>query len=182
MQELLLERGIVVSHETIRAWCARFGPEYARRLRIRRPRPADRWHLDEVFVKINGKHHSLGRAVDQHANVLDVLVPSRPNTGAAKRFFRELLKGLQRVPRVMVTDSLAGYRVAHRQTTPSVEYRRWKYLNRAENSHQPTRQRERAVQRFSQPPTRSGSSPCSARYHRTSGHADTCCPPTSIDR
>ena len=73
VQELLLERGVVVSHETIRAWCERFGPDYARRLRSRRPRPGDRWHLDEVFVKINGKQHYLWRAVDQHGNMLDVL-------------------------------------------------------------------------------------------------------------
>jgi len=148
VQELLLERGIVVSHETIRAWCERFGPDYARRLRSRRPRPGDRWHLDEVFVKINGKQHYLWRAVDQHGNMLDVLVQARRNARAAERFFRKLLKGLERVPRVSVTDKLASYEVAHRQTMPSVEHRRSKYLNRAENSHQPTRQRERAMKRF----------------------------------
>jgi putative transposase len=149
VQDLLLERGIVVSHETIRAWCERFGPDYARRLRSRRPRPGDRWHLDEVFVKINGKQHYLWRAVDQHGNVLDVLVQSRRNAKAAERFLRKLLKGLERVPRVIVTDKLASYEVAHRRTMPSVEHRRSKYLNnRAENSHQPTRRRERAMQRF----------------------------------
>jgi len=120
VQELLLERGIVVSHETIRAWCERFGPNYARRLRSRRPRPGDRWQPDEVFVKINGKQHYLWRAVDQHGNMLDVLVQARRNARAAERFFRKLLKGLERVPRVIVTDKLASYEVAHRQTMPSV--------------------------------------------------------------
>ena len=134
-------------------------------------------------MKINGKQHYLWRAVDQHGNVLDVLVQSRRNAKAAERFFRKLLKGLERVPRVIVTDKLASYEVAHHRTMPSVEHRRSKYLNnRAENSHQPTRRRERAMQRFESPPTRSGSSPCSARYPRTSGHADTCCPRTSTDR
>ena len=101
-----------------------------------------------MFVKINGKQHYLWRAVDQHGNVLDVLVQSRRNAKAAERFFRKLLKGLERVPRVIVTDKLASYEVAHRRTMPSVEHRRSKYLNRAENSHQPTRRRERAMQRF----------------------------------
>jgi putative transposase len=152
VQELLLERGIVVSHETIRAWCERFGPDYARRFRSRRPRPGDRWHLDEVFVKINGKQHYLWRAVDQHGNMLDVLVQARRNARTAERFFRKLLKGLERVPRVIVTDKLASYEVAHRQTMPSVEHRRSTYLNnRAENSHQPTRVRERVMKRFAPP-------------------------------
>ena len=102
-----------------------------------------------MFVKINGKQHYLWRAVDQHGNVLDVLVQSRRNAKAAERFVRKLLKGLERVPRVIVTDKLASYEVAHRQAMPSVEHRRSKYLNnRAENSHQPTRRRERAMQRF----------------------------------
>jgi putative transposase len=111
VQELLLERGIVVAHETIRAWGERFGPDDARRLRSRRPRPGDRWHLDEVFVKMNGEQHYLWRAVDQRGNVLDVLVQSRRNAKAAERFFRKRLTGLQRVPRVIVTDMLASYEV-----------------------------------------------------------------------
>jgi putative transposase len=147
--ELMLARGVAVSYETIRAWCAKFGQAYANQLRRRRPRPGDNWHLDEVFVNINGTIHYLWRAVDQHGNVLDVLVQPRRNAVAAKRFFHRLLKGLQYVPRVIVTDGLSSYQVAHREIVPSVAHRRSKYLNnRAENSHQPTRQRERAMKRF----------------------------------
>ena len=145
----MLERGVDVSYETIRAWCDRFGQEYANQLRRRGPRPGDKWHLDEVFVQINGAQRYLWRAVDQHGNVLDILVQSRRNAVAAKKFFRRLLKGLRYVPRVIVTDKLASYQVAHRELMPSVQHRRSKYLNnRAENSHQPTRQRERAMKRF----------------------------------
>lgn len=104
------------------------------------------------FIRINGGQHYLWRAVDQHGNVLDVLVQSRRNGNAARRFFRKLLKGLQYVPRVIVTDKLGSYQVAHRELLGSVEHRRSKYLNnRAENSHQPTRQRERAMKRFTSP-------------------------------
>ena len=149
VEELMLVRGVVVSYETIRRWCAKFGQAYANQLRRRRPRLGDKWHLDEVFVKINGITGYLWRAVDQHGNVLDVLVQSRRNAKAAKRFFRKLLKGLRYVPRVLVTDKLASYGVAHRQLMGSVAHRQSRYLNnRAENSHQRTRQRERAMKRF----------------------------------
>ena len=152
VEELMLARGVVVTHETIRSWCAKFGPDYAAQLRRRRPRPGDKWHFDEVFVKINGTTHYLWRAVDQHGDVLDILVQSRRNAVAAQRFFRKLLKGLRYVPRVLVTDKLASYQVAHREVLPSVTHRRSKYLNnRAENSHQPTRIRERAMKRFASP-------------------------------
>ena len=145
----MLARGVVVSHESIRRWCEKFGQAYANGLRRRRSRPGDKWHLDEVYVKINGITHYLWRAVDQDGNVLDVLVQSRRDAKAAKRFFRKLLTGLQYVPRVLVTDKLASYGVAHREMMPSVTHRKSKYLNnRAENSHQPTRQRERAMKRF----------------------------------
>jgi putative transposase len=93
VEELVLQRGVVVSDETIRQWCAKFGQVYANRLRRRRARPGDKWHLDEVFIRINGTIHYLWRAVDQHGNVLDVLVQSRRNALAAKKFFRRLLKG-----------------------------------------------------------------------------------------
>ena len=125
----MLQRGVVVSYETIRAWCAKFGQAYANQLRRRRPRPGDKWHLDEVFVKINGAQRYLWRAVDQHGNVLDVLVQSRRNALAAKKFFRKLLKGLRHVRRVIVTDKLASYQVAHRELVPSVAHRRSRYLN-----------------------------------------------------
>jgi putative transposase len=149
VEELMLARGVAVSYETIRRWCAKFGQAYANQLRRRRPRPGDKWHLDEVFIRINGRLRYLWRAVDQHGNVLDVLVQSRRNAVSAKRFFRKLLKGLRYVPRVLVTDKLGSYQVAHRELMSSVEHRRSRYLNnRAENSHQPTRQRERAMKRF----------------------------------
>jgi putative transposase len=152
VEEMMLARGVTVSHETIRQWTGKFGQAYANGLRRRRPRPGDKWHLDEVFIKINGKTHYLWRAVDQDGNVLDILVQSRRNAKAATRFFRKLLTGLRYVPRVLVTDKLASYPVAHRRLMRSVEHRRSKYLNnRAENSHQPTRQRERAMKRFTSP-------------------------------
>jgi len=152
VEEMMLARGVVVSYETIRAWCAKFGQAYANQLRRRRPRPGDKWHLDEVFIRINGTIHYLWRAVDQHGNVLDILVQSRRNALAARKFFRKLLKGLWYVPRVLVTDKLASYGPAYRVVMPSVQHRQSKYLNnRAENSHQPTRQRERAMKRFTSP-------------------------------
>jgi putative transposase len=149
VEELLFERGIKVSYEAVRLWCERFGPAYAARLRRRQPRPGDRWHLDEVFIKVNGKMRYLWRAVDQDGNVLDILVTDTRDTKAAKRFFRKLLKGTKTVPRAVVTDKLRSYGAAHRQVMPSVEHRSSKYLNnRAENSHLPTRQREYAMQGF----------------------------------
>jgi putative transposase len=150
VQEMMLARGIIiVSHETVRQWCAKFGQTYASGLRRPRPYPGDKWHLDEVFITINGKRQYLWRAVDQHGNVLDILVTSRRDAKAATRFFRKLLTGLAYAPRVLVTDKLASYGVARRRLIPGVEHRQSKYLNnRAENSHQPTRQRERAMKRF----------------------------------
>ena len=171
VEELMLARGVVLSYETIRRWCAKFGQAYANQLRRRRAQPGDRWHLDEVFIRINGITHYLWRAVDQHGNVLDVLVQPRRNAKAAKRFFRKLLKGLQYVPRVIVTDGLSSYQVAHREMVPSVQHRRSKYLNnRAENSHQPTRQRERAMKRLNPCGMPNGSYPRSAASPRTFDH------------
>ncbi|MBL3671583.1 IS6 family transposase [Streptomyces sp. M2CJ-2] len=149
VEELMLERGVIVSHETIRRWCLKFGQAYANALRRRRARPGDKWHLDEVFLTINGEQKYLWRAVDQDGNVLDVLVQNRRDKAAARRFFRRLLKGIGAVPRVVVTDKLRSYGAAHREVMPSVEHRSHKGLNnRAENSHQPTRQRERAMKGF----------------------------------
>jgi putative transposase len=149
VEELLLVRGVTVSHEVIRQWCLKFGQEYANQLKHRRSRTGDKWHLDEVFVPIHGKRHYLGRAVDQDVIVLDILVQSRRNTQAAKKFFRKLLKGLQYVPRVIITDKLKSYGAAKREILPGVEHRQSWYLNnRCENSHRPTRQRERRRQGF----------------------------------
>ncbi|MDX3715750.1 MULTISPECIES: IS6 family transposase [Streptomyces] len=149
VEELMLERGIVVSYETVRRWCAKFGQRYAGALRWRQPRPGDKWHLDEVFIKISGEQKYLWRAVDQDGNILDILVQSRRDTAAARRFLRRLMKETRTVPRVIVTDKLRSYGAAHREGMPSVEHRSHKGLNnRAENSHQPTRQRERAMKGF----------------------------------
>ncbi|PWT86704.1 MAG: IS6 family transposase [Acidobacteria bacterium] len=149
VEELLFERGVVVTYEAIRKWCRKFGQPYANQLRRRRPRPGDKWQMDEVFLTIKGEHHYLWRAVDQDGNVLDILVQRRRDKRAAKRFFRKLLKGLTYVSRVIVTDKLKSYGAAKREILPGVEHRQHRYLNnRAENSHQPTRQRERCMQRF----------------------------------
>jgi putative transposase len=99
VEEMLFARGIMVSYEAIRKWCRKFGQHYANQIRRRRPRTGDKWHLDEVFLTINGNRYYLWRAVDQDDNVLDILVQSRRNRKAAKKFFRKLLKGLHYVPR-----------------------------------------------------------------------------------
>jgi putative transposase len=152
VEELLFTRGVLVTYEAIRKWCRKFGQQYANQLRRRRPRPGDKWHLDEVFLTINGERHYLWRAVDQDGHVLDILVQSHRNKKAAKKFFRKLLKGLTYAPRVIITDKLKSYGAAKRDILPGVEHRQHRYLNnRAENSHQPTRQRERRMQGFKSP-------------------------------
>jgi putative transposase len=149
VEELLAQRGVVVTYETVRQWCLKFGQTYANELRRRCPPCGDKWHLDEVVLTIRGKKHFLWRAVDQHGNVLDILVQSRRNTQAAKRFFRKLLKGLHYVPRVIITDKLKSYAAAKRGILPGVEHRQHKRLNnRAENSHQATRLREKKMRKF----------------------------------
>src|ERR1700748_3756925 len=146
---ILADRGVLVSYETVRRWCKKFAASFADRLRRRRPRPGDKWHMDEVFVRIHGVQHYLWRAVDQHGVMLDILVQARRDAQAAKRFFKRLIQGLQYEPRVIVTDKLRSYGVAQRQLLPGVEHRQSQYLNnRAENSHRPTRRRERQMQRF----------------------------------
>jgi putative transposase len=108
--------------------------------------------MDEIFLTIKGQRHYLWRAVDQEGNVLDILVQRRRDKKAARKFFRKLLKGLTYVPRVIITDKLQSYGAAKREILPGVEHRQYRYLNnRAENSHQPTRQRERRLQRFKSP-------------------------------
>jgi putative transposase len=138
-----------VSYETIHEWGLRFGRLFANALKRRRPRPGDKWFMDEVFIRIRGKQHYLWRAVDQDGHVLDILVQSRRNAKAAGRFFRKLLRGLRYAPRVVVTDKLKSYAAAKREILPHTEHRQSRYLNnRAEVSHQPTRRRERQMQRF----------------------------------
>ncbi len=149
VDEILAARGIVVSHETVRQWSLKFGQGIANRIRRRLPAPGDKWHLDEVAVKIAGKKHWLWRAVDQDGMVLDILVQSRRDKAAAERLLRKLLKKQMRPPRVMITDKLPSYGAAKKEITPGVEHRQHKGLNnRAENSHQPTRRRERQMKRF----------------------------------
>src|SRR6266699_3962336 len=149
VEEIMAERGVVLTYETVRQWCLKFGQTYANELRRRRPPCGDKWHLDEVFLTINGKRSYLWRAVDQHGNGLDILVQSRRNNKAAKRFFRKLLKGLQCVPRVIITDKLKSYGAAKREILPGVEHRQHKRLNnRAEKSHQPTQLREKKMRKF----------------------------------
>jgi putative transposase len=149
VEELLFERGITVSHEAIRTWGRKFGQQYANQLRHRRPRPGDKWHLDEVFLMMHGERHYLWRAADQDDNVLDILVQNRRHKRAAKKCFRKLLKGLTYVPRVIITDKGNSYGAAEREILPGVEHRQSRYRNtRCENSHRPTRQRERRMQGF----------------------------------
>jgi putative transposase len=149
VDELLAARGIIVSHETVRQWALKFGQAFAGQIRRRLPRVGDKWHQDEVVVKIAGATHWLWRAVDQTGMVLDVLVQSRRDKSAARRLLRKLLKRQCRAPRVMITDKLASYGAAKREVMPSVEHRQHKGLNnQAENSHQPTRRRERQMKRL----------------------------------
>jgi putative transposase len=146
---MMASRGVSLSYETVREWRLKFGQTYAHGLRHKSPRPGDRWRLDEVFLKINGRLHYLWRAVDQDGDLLDILVQNRRDKKAARKFFRKLLKGLRYVPRVIVTDKLRSYRAAKAELLPSVEHCQQKYQNnRAENSHQPTRLRERVMRRF----------------------------------
>src|SRR4029453_6879791 len=149
VEEMLAARGILVSHETVRQWGLKFGQAFANQIRRRLPRAGDKWHLDEGGITIAGKQHWLWGAVDQDGIVLDVLAQSRRDKQAAKRLLRKLLKKQMRPPRVLVTAQLASYPAAKKELMPGVEHRRHKGLNnRAENSHQPTRRRERQMKRF----------------------------------
>jgi putative transposase len=149
IEEMLAARGIDVSHETIRRWAPKFGQEFANRIRRRLPMAGDKWHLDEVVITIGGTKHWLWRAVDQNGVELDILIQSRRNKAAAKRLLRKLIRKQMRTPRVMITDKLGSYGAAKREVMPGAEHRQHKGLNnRAQNSHQPTRRRERIMKRF----------------------------------
>ena len=150
--ELMFERGIIVSYESIRRWCHKFGPVIAAEIRRRCPQPKDTWHLDEMHIKMNGRTYYLWRAVDADGMVLDILVRERRNQDAAETFPRRVLEEYPEVPRATVTDKPAWYGPALKQVLPGTEHRKHKGLNnRAENSHQPTRLRERAMRRFKSP-------------------------------
>jgi putative transposase len=152
VEELLAERGAVVSYETVRQWCRKFGPDYARRLKRRHGRLGDTWFLDEVFVTIHGQRPYLWRAVDHDGDVSDILVQPRRDGNAARRFFRRLLRSQRQEPVRLVTDKLGSYRVAHHDLMPAVTHDTAPYANnRAEASHQPTRQRERHMRGFRSP-------------------------------
>jgi putative transposase len=149
VEDLLAQRGITVSYETIRQWCRKFGIEYARTLRRRQGRLGDTWYLDELFVMIQGQRQYLWRAVDQDGDVIDILLQPRRDQRAAERFFRKLLKGQEREPRRLVTDKLRTYEAARRMVMPSVLHDTERYANnRAEVSHEPVRQRERQMRGF----------------------------------
>jgi len=152
ISELMLQRGMEISHESIRKWAIKFGAIMGKLLKRRAPRRGDQWHCDEVCLVINKKKYGLWRAVDQDGYELDILMQPRRNKQAATRFFKRLLKGLQYVPRVMITDKLKSYGAAKKAIMPGIEHREHKGLNnRAENSHQPTRQQEKQMRRFKSP-------------------------------
>ena len=152
VEDLLSERGVTVSYETVRLWCKKFGPRYARRLKRKHRGYGDTFFIDEVFVKIRGQQMYLWRAVDQDGDVIDVFLQARRDARAAKMFFKRLLKNNHGEPRKIVTDKLRSYGVAHRELTPDAIHDSSQYgNNRAELSHQPTRVRERGMRRFKSP-------------------------------
>ena len=152
VEELMLERGIDVSYETIRRWTVKFGPLIARTLRRRQPRPGDVWHLDEVVVKIAGRSFWLWRAVDQHGVVLEEILQPKRDKRAAKRLLVKLMKRWGFVPKRIITDKLRSYGAAKREVAPRLDHWSHKGLNnRAENNHLPFRKRERVMQGFRSP-------------------------------
>ena len=152
VEDLLAVRGITVSYETVRRWVNHFGPMIAADLRKRRPQPYTTWHLDEVYLKISGRMVYLWRAVDGEGGVLDVLVQSKRNKTAAPKLMRKLLKKCGFVPDRMITDDLRSYGAAACELGIESRHERGQWRNtRAENSHQPTRRRERKMQRFKSP-------------------------------
>ncbi|RJG01989.1 IS6 family transposase [Noviherbaspirillum sedimenti] len=154
IEELLFERGVIVSYETIRRWCDKFGRQFARQAKQVRPVPGTTWHLDEVFVNIDGEPYLLWRAVDQHGAELDILLQKRRDKAATKRFFQRLLAQYPNGPRKIVTDQLRSYPAAKAEL-PALDGVKHVFVkaaarvnNRAENSHQPTRERERRMKGF----------------------------------
>jgi putative transposase len=149
IEEILAYRGIKVTYEAIRQWGLKFGELYAKNLRKKHGKKSDRWFLDEVFIKIDGKLHYLWRAVDQDGDVIDILVQKRKDKQAAKRFFKKLLKSQESTPFEIMTDKLKSYGAAKKEIMPSVTHIQDQYANnRAENSHERTRQQERQMRRF----------------------------------
>ncbi len=166
MEELLAQRGIRVSYETVRCWLAKFGPLFAAQLRKREARPGRVWHLDEMAVRIGGKQHWLWRAVDEHGATLDVLLQEQRDTDAAERFFQLLLGNVRAAPERINTDKLGSYAAAIRRIPELVEVDHQQVRssqrcnNRVEQAHQPTRVRERRMGRFRCPARRSAAELC----------------------
>jgi putative transposase len=149
IEDILAERGITVSYETIRLWCIKFGALYSKRLKRKHRGYGDTFYIDEVFVKINGKQHYLWRAVDQDGEVVDIYLQAKRNGATAKRFFKRLLRSNGSEPRKIVTDKLRSYPVAHREVMPETIHVTDQYANnRAEQSHEATRVRERGMRKF----------------------------------
>ena len=152
VEEMMAERGIEVSYETVRRWVLKFGPAFAANIKASRPQPSGTWHLDEVFVRIGGKRTYLWRAVDDEGEVLEVLAQSRRNKCAALKLMRKLLKKQAYIPDAIVTDKLGSYAAALRELgLEHLHVTGGRLNNRAEVSHQPTRRRERRMGRFKSP-------------------------------
>ncbi|MEP3330731.1 IS6 family transposase [Sedimentitalea sp.] len=148
VEDLLAARGVIVSRETVRLWVNHFGQHFADCIRRDRPRPNDKWHMDEVVITIRGKRHWLWRAIDARGDVLDILVQTRRNAKAAKRFFQRLVARFGE-PRVVITDKLRSYIKPLKTIAPGADHRAHKGLNNAiEVSHRPTRKREKIFGRF----------------------------------
>ena len=149
IEDLLAERGITVSHESIRLWCIKFGAIYTRRLKRKHRGYGDAFYIDEAFIKINDKQHYLWRAVDQDGEVVDVYLQEKRDGAAAKRFFRRLIRNNGGEPRKIVTDKLRSYGVAHRELIPDTIHSTKQYENNlAEQSHEATRVRGRGMRKF----------------------------------
>jgi len=152
VEELLAERGLDISYETVRRWVLKFGTVFARRLRARRPRPSSQWHLAEMVAVIGGTRIYLWRAVDDEGEVLDILIQKRRDKAAAMKLMRRLLKKQGFAPSVLVTDKLRSYSAAMVEIGLTAHHDQGlRKNNRAENSHQPVRRRERKLQRFKSP-------------------------------
>jgi transposase-like protein len=166
IEDLLAERGVEVSYETVRRWVLKFGPVFARRLRHSHPKPSRCWHLDEMVVRIAGETVYLWRAVDHEGEVIDVLVQRRRDKKAALKLMRKLLKKQGFAPAVVVTDKLRSYGAAFREIGLSARHEQGRRRNnRAENSHQPTRRRERKMQGFKSPGSAQRFLSCHAAVH-----------------
>ena len=151
VEDLLAERGVIVSREAIRLWINRFGGHFADCIRRGRPAAADKWHLDEAVIPINGVKHWLWRAIDANGDVLDILVQPRRNAKAARRFMNKLVRQFGQ-PRVVITDKLRSYIKPIRDLAPGADHRAHKGLNnRIEGAHRPTRRREKIMGRFKSP-------------------------------